>query len=92
MEVIIVKIEDFDSLVKDGSMTTESIIKVRDSIIELNNQIESLTSKNKESEDKINELRDSNARLYLRVTNGEKNNFGENELSLDEIIKNWGRF
>lgn len=92
MGVITVKLEDFDALVKDGQLDTESIIKIRDSINEQNTTIETMQKDIEAKNARISELQETNGKLYLRITG---NPSSDSEVvstpSVDDIIKNWGK-
>ena len=83
------ELSEFDELVKDGSMSTENILKVRDAIAEYNSKIEALNNEVKQHVDKITELRDVNQKLYLRVTNNVSDTVDTHDATVDDIIKNW---
>lgn len=83
-------LEDFDKLIVDGQISTDGLIKVRDSFIETNTTIESLNKKIGDLENRNKELLDTNAKLYLRVTGQPSSDMQvENTPSIDDIIKNW---
>lgn len=83
------ELSEFDELVKDGTISTENILKVRDAIAEYNSKIEALNNEAKEHIDKITELRDVNQKLYLRVTNNVSDTVDKHDTTVDDIIKNW---
>lgn len=88
--MITMKIEEFDSLVKDGNLDTESIIKVRDAIAESNTLISKYENDLTESQKRIAELQETNGKLYLRVTTGSDTVTSKEEVTVEDITKNWG--
>jgi len=85
------QLDEFDSLVKDGTISTDSIIKIRDAIVDYNNTIDSLTQEVTTSKQRISDLQETNGKLYLRVTTGSDTDTVQNETkSVDDILKNWG--
>lgn len=86
------RLEDFDALVKDGQLDTESIIKIRDSINEQNTTIETLNKDIEAKNARISELQETNGKLYLRITGSSSSEVqGAETPSIDDIIKNWGK-
>lgn len=84
------KLEEFDSLVKDGQVNTESILKIRDAISDMNSTIDTLNNDMQTKDNRIKELQETNGKLYLRVTGGSTSSDGQDNIpSLDDIIKNW---
>lgn len=85
------KLEDFDILVKDGNIDTEGILKIRDALTEMNTTIDSLNNDIQTKDTRIRDLQETNSKLYLRVTNQVSQSDEETTLSVDDIIKNWGK-
>lgn len=86
-------ITEFDALVKDGQLDTESILKIRDALAETNDRIAQMEQAEANYEKRISELQETNGRLYLRVTEQTGSDIVEGQkeaATIDEIIKNWG--
>lgn len=87
------KITEFDALVKDGQLDTESILKIRDALAETNDRIAQMEQAEANYEKRISELQETNGRLYLRVTEQTGSDIVEGQkdiTTIDDIIKNWG--
>lgn len=87
------KITEFDALVKDGQLDTESILKIRDALAETNDRIAQMEQAEANYEKRISELQETNGRLYLRVTEQTGSDIVEGQketATIDDIIKNWG--
>lgn len=84
------KLEDFDLLIKDGSIDTDGILKIRDTLNEYNTVIEGLQKDIEIKDNKIKDLQTVNSKLYLRITSPLSITDEESEPSVDDIIKNWG--
>lgn len=86
-------ITEFDALVKDGQLDTESILKIRDALAETNDRIAQMEQAEANYEKRISELQETNGRLYLRVTEQTGSDIVEGQketTTIDDIIKNWG--
>lgn len=83
------KLEDFDALVKDGTIDTEGLVKIRDSIRDMNDVIDNLNKNIEDSKNRISNLQETNSRLYLRVTEQVQPETEEPKISVDDIISNW---
>lgn len=86
-------ITEFDALVKDGQLDTESILKIRDALAETNDRIAQMEQAEANYEKRISELQETNGRLYLRVTEQTGSDIVEVQketATIDDIIKNWG--
>lgn len=86
-------ITEFDALVKDGQLDTESILKIRDALAETNDRIAQMEQAEANYEKRISELQETNGRLYLRVTEQTGSDIVEGQketATIDDIIKNWG--
>lgn len=83
-------VKDFDNLVTDGQIDTDSILKIRDAIVDMNTTIDGLNSDIAQHKQRISDLIDTNSKLYLRVTNGQTTTEQtEDVLSVDDILKKW---
>lgn len=83
-------VKDFDNLVTDGQIDTDSILKIRDAIVDMNTTIDGLNSDIAQHKQRISDLIDTNSKLYLRVTNGQTTmEQTEDVLSVDDILKKW---
>lgn len=86
-------ITEFDALVKEGQLDTESILKIRDALAETNDRIAQMEQAEANYEKRISELQETNGRLYLRVTEQTGSDIVEGQketATIDDIIKNWG--
>lgn len=86
-------ITEFDALVKDGQLDTESILKIRDALAETNDRVAQMEQAEANYEKRISELQETNGRLYLRVTEQTGSDIVEGQketATIDDIIKNWG--
>lgn len=84
------KLDEFDSLVVDGSINTDGILKIRDAISELNSTIDGLNNDLESKNNRIKDLQETNSKLYLRVTGQvEQPEVKDNIIPIDDLIKNW---
>lgn len=93
MEVIKMKKTDFDNLFSGitGEDFQERILDIKNVLSAENEQYENVRLQLAEKDSEIAKLRDTNQRLFLRVTDGRQmnNDEGNNEpITLDSIINN----
>lgn len=93
MEVIKMEKTDFDNLFSGitGEDFQERILDIKNVLSAENEQYENVRLQLAEKDSEIAKLRDTNQRLFLRVTDGRQmnNDEGNNEpITLDSIINN----
>lgn len=82
----------YDDISKDlqginGENYTEKALALLDDVKQLTETLTALKLAADESEKKLNELREVNAKLYLRATDEIDEPDEDNELTLDDILK-----
>lgn len=83
---------DYEKLVLElGSDKQDKVLDLLNKIREDSETFNSLTEKITQQETKIADLRDSNTKLFLRVSGtATEDTRGNDETSIDEIISGWG--
>lgn len=83
---------DYEKLILDlGSDKQDKVLDVLNKIRQDSETFNSLTEKITQQENKIADLRDSNTKLFLRVSGASDATTGGDEtVSIDDVIKDWG--
>ena len=70
----------------------QSVLDVLNKIRQDSETFNSLTEKITQQENKIADLRDSNTKLFLRVSGAaDATTGGDETVSVDDVIKDWGK-
>ena len=84
---------DYEKLIIElGSDKQDKVLDVLNKLREDSETFNSLTEKITQQESKIADLRDSNTKLFLRISSATDTTVGGNETtSVEDVLKDWGR-
>lgn len=84
---------DYEKLILElGSDKQDKVLDILNKIREDSETFNSLTEKITQQENKIADLRDSNTKLFLRVSGAaDATTGGDETVSINDVIKDWGK-